>query len=181
MHSLAFHISSSLSERAHYRQNLALTLSQPALLCSVFTLAQNVSALKASVPPSSCWDGEGGSKREKEGRRRKMEESGEKKVNVVTLKGQRESVREEGGVDGTEARKREGKLFVRVREEASQHDWESCIFHWLYEALWVFIYQPQYHLQPSLYPTSYSRMNHHVIHSVISDLWLGIHYFCLHL
>lgn len=27
-----------------------------------------------------------------------------------------------GGVDGTEARKRGGKLFVREREEASQHD-----------------------------------------------------------
>lgn len=31
-----------------------------------------------------------------------------------------------GGVDGKEAKRREGKLFARGREEASQHDSESC-------------------------------------------------------
>lgn len=48
-----------------------------------------------------------------------MEKSDKKKANLVTLKGQRER---EGGVDGTEALWREGKLFARGREEVSQHD-----------------------------------------------------------
>ena len=58
-----------------------------------------------------------------------MEKSGEKKANVAILKGQRQRERErergrEGkeGVDGKEAEKREGKLFVGESEEASQHD-----------------------------------------------------------
>lgn len=95
MHSLAFHISSSLSERAHYRQNLALTLSQPALLCSVFTLAQNVSSLKASELPSSCWEGEGGREKEREG--------GASKCSYTER-----PEKEEGGVDG-KAKKERGQ------------------------------------------------------------------------
>lgn len=69
MHSLAFHMASSLSEWAHYRQNPALTLSQPALLCIVFTLAPNVSSLKASVwSHSSGWEGARGRKRNEDDR-----------------------------------------------------------------------------------------------------------------
>lgn len=48
-----------------------------------------------------------------------MEKRGEKKANVVTLKGRRE--RTEGGMT-RRLKRREGKLFVREREEASQHD-----------------------------------------------------------
>ncbi len=178
MHSLAFHISSSLSERAHYRRNLALTLSQPALLCSVFTLAQNVSSLKASALPSPCWEGEGGRETEREGRRRKMEKSGEKKANVATHWKAGERGRR-GRWQGWKERgqavcQREGG---RRRLSMTENPVISMTCSACYGALFT-----TYSIISSSAPlVEYSRANHCVIHSVLSDLWLGIPYFCLHL
>lgn len=183
MHSLAFHISSSLSERAHYRRNLALTLSQPALLCSVFTLAQNVSSLKASVLPSPCWEeGEGGRETEREGRRRKMEKSGEKKANVATHWKAGERGRR-GRWHGWKERgqavcQREGG---RRRLSMAENPVFSMTCSVCYRALFTTYSIISSSLPLEVLVLEYSRANHHVIHSVSSDLWLGIPHFSLHL
>lgn len=156
MHSLAFHISSSLSERAHYRQNLALTLSRPALLCSVFTLAQNVSSLKASVLPSSCWDREGGRRRERVGMRG---EDGEKWWKESKCSYTERPAREEGGVDGTQAERRGGKLFCQRKGGGVTARLGSMDFPWAVQSVM------QHYLPPTASCPPPSRVNNNIIHS----------------
>lgn len=72
------------------------------------------------------------------GMKRKMEKCVEKKASVVKVKGQKERERErERRGRWRRGKKREGKLFVRKREEVSQHDWDSCIFHELLASMSV--------------------------------------------
>lgn len=63
-----------------------------------------------------------------------------------------------GGVNSKQNKK---KLFFREREETSQHDFAmNCVLFTTHSIISKLF----------LYPTKYSRENHHGIQSVISDL-----------
>lgn len=95
-----------------------------------------------------------------------MEESGEKKANVATLKGQRE--RREGSMAGKLKRERASCLSVKGRRRRSMT--ENAVFSMCCtECCGVTAYSI---ICSSLcIPlVEYKRVNHHVIHSVISNL-----------